>query len=218
MRRKGVVFDCDGTLVDSLAQAFESFNHALQAVGEQRRSREAIKRYFGVGADRILIQLVGDEERGLEAFQHYMDHQSELADRTHLHAGVREMLDQLAHANVPMAVVTGRHERDLDVVLAPHKLSDYFVAMIADNHAPNSKPAPDGLQLAAERMGLPPQDCIYVGDAIVDIQAAHAAHSAAVAAVWDSLADAAELEAEKPTYTAQHPLDVITIYQQLSRG
>lgn len=214
MKHHGIIFDCDGTLVDSMAQALESFNFALAMVGEKPRPPEAIKKYFGAGADRILIRILGDEEKGLTAFQHYIDHQSELADQTELHAGVRALLDRLTKEGVPMAVVTGRHARDLEVLLKPHHLSDYFVTLVADNHAPNSKPAPDGVLLAAERMGLPPAHTFYVGDAIYDMQAAHAAGSVAVAALWDRLAKLDELTAEQPVLVAHSPDDVWIHFKQ----
>lgn len=212
--KHGIIFDCDGTLVHSLGQALESFNYALAAVGEAPRSPEAIKAYFGAGADRILMRMVGDEARGLLAFQHYIDHQAQLAEQTQLHTGVRELLDLLVAEQVPMAVVTGRHERDLEVLLKPHNLADYFVTLIADNQAARSKPAPDGVLMAAERMGLRPENTLYVGDAIYDLQAAHGAGSLPVAALWDPMAIPAELEAERPACMAETPADVWHFYQK----
>ncbi|MDQ2076902.1 HAD family hydrolase [Marinimicrobium sp. ABcell2] len=212
--KHGIIFDCDGTLVDSLSQALESFNHALAAVGEQPRSPEQIKAYFGAGADRILMRIIGDEAKGMEAFQHYVEHQSNLAGATRLHKGVRELLDTLAEQGVPMAVVTGRHERDLQILLEPHQLSEYFVTLIADNHAPQSKPAPDGVLMAAERMGLEPEHTLYVGDAIYDLQAAHAAGSIPVAALWDVLAKPDELRAENPAFMAQTARELWPFFKQ----
>lgn len=215
MSNCGVIFDCDGTLVDSLGQALESFNYALEQVGEPRRSHAEIKRYFGAGGDRILMHLTGDEAKGRQAFEHYLDHQTQLAGQTKLHGGVRELLEQLRARGVAMAVVTGRHARDLDVVLAPHELSDFFLAMIADNHAPKSKPAPDGVLLAAKRMGLAPERTFYVGDAVYDIQAARSAGSYAVAALWDPLARLELLEVENPDFIAHAPRQVLGHLEQV---
>lgn len=214
MKNYGIIFDCDGTLTDSLGQALDSFNFALEQVGELPRSPEEIKRYFGAGADRILSRILADEEKGLVAFQHYVDHQTELAAQTHLHPGIRELLDHLAGQEVPMAVVTGRHAQDLEVVLKPHNLNDYFVTLVADSHAPQSKPAPDGVLMAAQRMGLAPANTFYVGDAVYDIQAAHAAGSVAVAALWDTLAKPDELRAQNPAFVASVPMDVWSFFEE----
>ena len=208
MKKPGIIFDCDGTLVNSLANAMISFNYALDKVGEAPRPPEVIKKYFGASADRILLNVLGDEAKAMKAFEFYLDRQSELALTTELHDGIRELLDLLEEKDIPIAIVTGRHERDLDLVLKPHRLADYFITLVADNHLPHSKPAPDGILLAAERMGLEPAQTFYVGDSIVDVQAAHAAGSVSVAALWDSLAKPEELTREKPKYQARQPWDV----------
>lgn len=210
----GIIFDCDGTLTDSLSQALDSLSFALAQVGATPPSHEEIKRYFGAGADRILNRILGDEEKGLVAFQHYLDHQSELAARTRLHPGVRQLLEHLAAQEVPVAVVTGRHARDLEVVLGPHKLDTYFVTLVADNHVPRSKPDPAGVLMAAKCMGLPPENTLYVGDAIYDVQAAHAAGSVAVAALWDALAKPDELYAERPAFSAHTPMEVWSFFTE----
>lgn len=210
----GIIFDCDGTLVDSLGQALVSFNFALQAVGAEPLPPEVIKQYFGAGADRILMRILDDEALGLAAFKYYIDHQSLLAAQTQLHTGVRALLDTLATEGVPMAVVTGRHAQDLEVLLAPHQLSEYFVTLVADSHAPRSKPAPDGILLAAERMGLPPSKTLYVGDAVYDVQAAHAAGSIPVAALWDQLAKRGELQAEEPAFIAEAPAEIWSFFKR----
>ena len=213
MKHRGIIFDCDGTLVDSLAQALESFNYALEKVGSKSRTPTEIKRYFGAAADRILLNLLNDKTLALKAFEIYLDHQTELAENTKLHPGVRELLDRLAEEKISMAVVTGRHERDLEIVLKPHKLSDYFTALVTDNHLPQSKPAPDGILLAAKKMGIPASQTFYVGDSIVDIQAARSAGSVSVAALWDVLAKPQEMIAENPKYVAQFPADVWSFFK-----
>ena len=205
----GVVFDCDGTLVNSLGYALESFNHALVAIGEAPRTVEEIKRFFGAGADRIFLGLLGgDREKARRAFDAYFDHQSSLAEKMAPFPGVVELLERLKGAGLPLAVVTGRHERDLGAILAPHRVKEYFVTLIADNHLPHSKPAPDGILLAAERMGLRPEQLIYVGDSPMDMKAARAAGAAPVAALWDELAHREQMVAEQPAFLAPTPLDV----------
>lgn len=208
MSKYGLVFDCDGTLVDSLGAALESFNYALAAINEKPRTVDQIKRYFGAGADRIFIQLLGNEKKGLEAFEAYVDHQSELAKEMKLHSGILDLLKITSAANIPMGVVTGRHARDMEVVLRPHKIHDYFQVLIADSHVPHSKPAPDGILMAVERMGLDVQNVCYVGDSVMDIQAAKRAGCRSVAALWDVLVKPEVMQAECPDFMARTPADV----------
>lgn len=211
---KGIIFDCDGTLLDSLGQAMQSFNHALDEIGEPPRSEQAIKRYFGQAADRIFLNFLnGDEKRADAAFTAYLDHQLELAKSTKLHTGVRELLDQLEEEGVPLGIVTGRHARDLEIVLRPHEISDRFICLVADSHLPKSKPAPDGILLAARNMDLAPAQTLYVGDSTMDIRAAHAAGSIPVAALWDQLTKSEEMQKERPEFMAKMPQDVWTFYK-----
>lgn len=213
MQKFGVIFDCDGTLIDSLDDAVISFNYALKKVGSEPKTLNEIKKYFGAGADRMLIQLLSDEKKGLQAFEYYIEHQTERSVMCPLHPGVRELLTTLKNKNIPMALVTGRHSRDLEVVLKPHSLESYFVTMITDDQVSLSKPAPDGILLAAERMGLSAQNTLYVGDSGFDMGAAHNARAKAVLAAWDKAVNLNEMLALKPHYIAKTPQDVWTGFQ-----
>jgi HAD superfamily hydrolase (TIGR01549 family) len=211
----GIIFDCDGTLVNSLGQAMESFNYALDKIGYPARTAEEIKRHFGAGADRIFLALLGDKAASKHAFEHYLDHQSELAKTTRLHDGIRELLDALIEYQVPLGLVTGRHARDLDLVIKPHSLIEHFSAIVADSHLTRSKPAPDGILMAAAKMGLNPQNTLYVGDSVMDIQAAHAARAVPVAALWDTLAKREDMLKERPALMAETPRDVLVFFRRL---
>ena len=208
MKKRGLIFDCDGTLVDSLGYALESFNYALAEIGESPRTVEEIKRYFGLGADKIFTQLLGDSKKGLLAFESYISHQSKLALDMKLHAGIRDLLNLAKSEKLLMGVVTGRHSRDMHLVLNPHQLTDYFQILISDDHVQNSKPAPDGIILAMKKLGLVPSDVCYIGDSIVDIQAAHAAGCMAIAAIWDKHANKDIMLNENPHLLANTPKDI----------
>lgn len=214
MKRRGLIFDCDGTLVDSLGYALESFNYALSEIGEGPRTVDEIKRYFGLGADKIFTQLLGDSKKGLAAFESYIDHQSKLAVNMKLHDGIRDLLNLARSEKLLMGVVTGRHSRDMHIVLNPHQLSDHFQILVGDDHIQNSKPAPDGIILAMNKLGLQPNEVCYIGDSIVDIQAAHAAGCMAIAAVWDKHAQKEIMQNANPHFLANSPKDIWNFLNQ----
>lgn len=205
----GLIFDFDGTLVDSLGQALESFNYALQKIGEPSRTAVEIKRYFGRSADRIFNQLLEDHKQAERAFEFYKEHQTQLAPNIHLHPGIREMLDELKLREIPLSIVTGRHAEDLAIILKPHGIADRFSTRIADSELKLSKPNPEGLLLAAQRMQLLPSQTVYIGDSMVDIQAAHRAGARSIAALWDTLADRQALEHEHPDFMAERPKQIL---------
>lgn len=209
MKKSGIIFDCDGTLVDSLGPALESFNYALERMGAPGHTPEQIKKFFGASGDRILTSLLGgDRARGLQAFEHYKEHQTELAKTVRMHDGIAELLDQCLAARVPIGIVTGRHAEDLEIILKPHGISSRFLCLVSDNMVENSKPAPDGILLAASLMKLDPRECFYVGDSSMDIRAANGARAMGVAALWDQLAKREEMAAERPYLMAETPARV----------
>lgn len=218
MKNYGLLFDCDGTLIDSLGPVFDSFNYAIQSINEKPRDPEEIKSYFGAGGDRILINLLGDEQKGLAAFEYYIEHQTQLTAKMKLHDGILALLETASAAGVPMGVVTGRHARDMEVALRPHKVHDYFKVMIADSHVPRSKPAPDGILLAIETLGLEPKNVCYVGDSPMDMQAARDAGCTLIAALWDSLAKVDLLKAENPQLMAKTPAEVWKYFLHFAQG
>ena len=208
-----LVFDCDGTLVDSLGTAYKSFLFALDQVGEPRTLPE-IKKYFGAGADKILTNVIGSQQKGLQAFEVYVKHQTELAHEMPLHQGILELLNKALEKNIPMGIVTGRHSRDLRAVLDPKKLSHYFQTQITDDLLQKPKPAPDGILLAAKKMSMNPKNILYIGDSAMDMVAAHQAGAKPVAALWDMLSHKEEMLAENPYAIANNPKEVWEIFNR----
>lgn len=207
----GILFDCDGTLLDSLGNAFESFDYAFDQIGEPRHKPENIKKFFGSSADRIFINLMSDSQQALKAFEFYLDHQAELAKTTKLHHGIEELLESLLSKNIPMGIVTGRHARDLENVLKPHDISALFKSIVADSHVSHSKPAPDGILMALSKMGIDPSNSYYIGDSPTDMQAAQNAKSKSVAALWDKTVDKDEMDKVNPDFLINHPLEMLDL-------
>ncbi len=210
---KGIIFDLDGTLVDSLSLTFEAFNHGIVHCGSRPHTPDEITAYFGTGEDRIFAKLVG-EDRAHEAYTAYSDYLDEHMGRIPLHAEVSELLDALRNRSIPISIVTGRSWNTTELILKHHELLDRFVTVIANDHVSRPKPAPEGILLALSRMGLKPEEAFYVGDSTVDILAARAAGSRSVAALWDFLANQDTLEAHSPHRSAASPSEVLSIWNE----
>jgi HAD superfamily hydrolase (TIGR01549 family) len=207
-RVKGVVFDLDGTLVDSLKTTFDAFNHGIVLCGGRVHTPDEIMAYFGPGEGEIFAQIVG-RERAKEAYaacRRYLD--EHIAD-VPLHDGVEEMLEELQDRRIPISIVTGRSWNTTEVILKHHGILDRFVTVIANDHVPLPKPAPNGIQLALERMAFRPEDIAYVGDSVVDIQASRSAGARSVAALWDRLASREALANHDPHHWASHPSELL---------
>lgn len=200
----GVIFDLDGTLVDSLSATFDGFNHGIVSQGGKALTPKEIMKYFGPGEGEIFAQIVG-RDKAKAAYAEALQYLDRNLGRVPLHQGVPELLDQLAQSNIPVSIVTGRSWNTTEMILQHHGLLDRFVTVIANDHVGSPKPSPEGIQLALQRMKLVPERAIYVGDTWVDIRAAHSAGVGAVAALWDLMADRSLMEAHTPHHWAENP-------------
>jgi HAD superfamily hydrolase (TIGR01509 family) len=204
---KGILFDLDGTLIDSLSLTFDGFNHALEAIGEKRRTPPEIMAHFGAGEGPIFVKLVGPA-RAEAAYPVYRRYVDENLGRAPLHRGALALLDQVRDAKVPTAIVTGRGWETTQTILNHHGLMNRFVTVVADDHVTASKPAPEGILLALGRMGLTAAEAMYVGDTPSDLLAARRAGTRGVAALWDLLVDREAIEAQRPHHQAAEPAGV----------
>jgi HAD superfamily hydrolase (TIGR01509 family) len=207
---KGVVFDLDGTLVDSLKTTFDAFNHGIILCGGRIHSPDEIMAYFGPGEGEIFAQIVG-RERALEAYAACRQYLDEHIGDVPLHDGVEELLRELAVRRVPISIVTGRSWNTTEVILKHHGILDRFLTVIANDHVSLPKPAPHGIQLAVERMAFRPEDIVYVGDSVVDIQASKSAGARSVAALWDRMASREALADHDPHHWAHHPSELLEL-------
>lgn len=218
----GILFDCDGTLTNSLDQALESFVITFQELGLTHITEEEILKLFGISADKILSHFVGnDQEKSDLAFEIFLSTQKKLALKTKLHTGISVVIDAFAQMEIPMGIVTGRHAADLDILLSPHGLAEFFPVKICDNMVAKPKPDPQGIWMACQYLDKKPERMLYIGDSVVDIQAAHASGCTSVAALWDSHTNETALLAENPAYCIRHPEELLEVwadFKQKSRS
>jgi HAD superfamily hydrolase (TIGR01509 family) len=213
---KGIVFDLDGTLVDSLSVTFDAFNHGITSQGGRKHTPEEIMRYFGTGEGEIFAKLIG-QDKAPQAYSAARDYMDAHMGRIPLHEGVGELLDELKSRSVPLSIFTGRSWPTTELILKHHGLLDRFIKVIAHDHVNSPKPSPEGLHLAVNSMKLNPSEVLFIGDSDVDILAAHAAGSTGVAVLWDLLVNKEKLEISKPHHWAGKPLELLTLWEQVTR-
>jgi phosphoglycolate phosphatase len=210
---KGIVFDLDGTLVDSLGATLAGFNHAITAMGSRPHTPEEIMQHFGTGEDQIFSKILGREkaQAAYDLFRTYMnDHMGKVP----LHAGVQELLDQIRRDQVPTAIFTGRSWDTTEIILRHHGILERFITVVANDHVDFPKPSPAGLHLALTRMKLSANEVLFIGDSPADMIASQAAGSHGVAALWDLLADRTALAAHQPAHWAHHPSEIWDIWKK----
>jgi phosphoglycolate phosphatase len=181
------VFDLDGTLVDSQRDLTEAVNATRVWMGLPPLPQETVARYVGNGAP-VLIQRAlpdaGQEDwsRGLKYFlEYYREH---MLDSTTLYPGVREALDQLHDAGVPLAVLTNKPIRFTLQMLEGLKLDLHFFRVYGGNSFPEKKPHPIGLKALITEARVDRDRTVMVGDSAVDVQTARNAGTQACGVRW----------------------------------
>jgi 2-phosphoglycolate phosphatase len=181
--RLGIVFDLDGTLIDSRYDIANAANHALSAHGREKLSVPEIASYVGDGARALLARAARLDPAApeLEALlgsflEYYAAHPT---DHTLLLPGAHEALEQLR--DLPLALCTNKPRAITDAVLANLRLPVKFTAVVAGGDLPKIKPDPLPLQHLAQCLSLTPAELVMVGDGPQDILCAKAAGARSVA-------------------------------------
>lgn len=171
---RALIFDLDGTLIDSKLDLAHAVNAAMVEMGRGPLPHEQIFSYVGQGAPSLIARALGDgatEEdclRGLEFFiQYYSLHK---LDNTVLYPGVRETLDALS--GMPMAVLTNKPVRASRGILEGLGVESHFRYIYGGNSFERKKPDPMGVETILREFGAAPAQVMLVGDSEVDVQTA----------------------------------------------
>jgi phosphoglycolate phosphatase len=178
---RALIFDLDGTLIDSKLDLILSVNAMLRQLGRGELHEDTISGYIGRGAPLLVAQALGpgasEEEcqRGLEFFLTY--YESHKMDNTRLYPGVAEALYRLSH--VPMAVLTNKPVRVSVRILEALGLGRKFRAVYGGNSFETKKPDPLGANTILRELEAAPGEAMLVGDSEIDVQTARNAGTVA---------------------------------------
>jgi phosphoglycolate phosphatase len=171
---RAVIFDLDGTLIDSKQDLIASVNAMMRELGRAELPAERISSYIGHGAPQLVARALGEccteEERAraLEFFLRYYDQHK--LDTTHAYLQVAETLEQLQ--SLPLAVLTNKPVRISKRILEGLGLAKFFRAIYGGNSFATKKPDPLGANTILRELGAAPREGLMVGDSEVDVQTA----------------------------------------------
>lgn len=213
---KGMIFDLDGTLADTVESIAVAGNKALKACGLKEQPIESYKYFAGDGADTLIYRALaaaGDKEGSCfeKAYEEYkLFFQKDCTYKVVPFDGIREMLREVKERGIKIAVVSNKpHERTLEVV---DKLfgKDFFDMVVGQREGIAKKPDPAGALEAAGAFGLKPEECMYIGDTNVDMETGHRAGMFTVGVLW-GFRDKAELEASHADWIVDEPAGLLLI-------
>ena len=186
-----IVFDLDGTLLDTLDDLTAAVNFSLTKNGLPTRTRKEVRSFVGNGIVKLMERAVGEEKLAakkdfavvLEDFKAYYKENCSVYTKPYL--GIMELLETLKKRGLKLALLSNKADFAVKM-LAKEYFGDLFLEAIGENEAAGirKKPAPDSLFAVLERLGADKKTTVYVGDSEVDIQTAKNAGVDCISVTW----------------------------------
>lgn len=185
-RPAAVVFDLDGTLLDTMTLAPAAYVDTIRALGGPAVSASDIIAAWHLGPTPAVLAHFLDRVVTADDLEHFYHHFEAAVASARPFPGVSEMVEALGRAGYRLAIFTSATRRAAVRMLATAGLAAYFPTMICGDEVRRPKPAPDGLRLACRQLTVATGETAYVGDADVDLDCARAAGALAIHAGWGS--------------------------------
>ena len=187
MKYKYIIYDMDGTVLDTLSDLTDAVNHSFRQFSQPEVSREDVRKAIGNGAAVLIKKCLPDtcpEELYKEVLAYYKDwYAAHSRIKTAPYPGIEELNRKLLGEGCKLAIVSNKpHEavQELAAVFFPGVLE----LAIGESAAVRRKPWPDSLLCAVEKMGAAKEECVYIGDSETDIQTAANAGLDCISVAW----------------------------------
>lgn len=215
MSYHAILFDLDGTLLDTLDDLADATNRALRTLGFPEHPVAAYKYFIGDGVENLVRRVLPADrcEPALMlrcATQMRQEYAQRWAVKTHPYPGVPELLDALCARGVPMAVLSNKPDEFTGLCVGQLLSRWRFDVVLGERPPVPKKPDPAGALEVASRLGLPPGQILYLGDTNTDMRTAVAAGMFPVGALW-GFRTADELLAHGARVLVESPLEVLKI-------
>ncbi len=214
---KAVIFDLDGTLVNSLSDLADSTNYALKQFGFPPHKLQEFKMLVGDGMPKLIERALPpdnrDEDTKSQALKTFLEYYKEhYADKTTAYNGIDELLGELKTKGLKIAVVSNKADQMTGVVV--NKLfGDIFDCVTGKREGYPTKPDPTLTLEIIEKLGANPAECLFVGDSGMDMATAVNSGCVAVGVLWGFRGED-ELLKNGAQYIIKNPIEVIDILKE----
>lgn len=206
-----LIFDLDGTLIDSAADLANSVNATREWMGLPALEHDTVASYVGNGAPVLMRRALGPEASDADverALNHFLEHyEAHKLDFTRPYDGIPELLAGLKRDGVRMAVLTNKPVRISGRILEGLGLRDYFVRLYGGNSFEQKKPDPIGVQTLLHELQVEPESAMVVGDSAVDVRTARNAGVRCIGVTWGLQPES--FEADPPDIMVDRPEEII---------
>lgn len=229
MKKNTIIWDLDGTLMDTIEDLKNAVNYALRTNGMEERTLNEVRQFVGNGVRRLIELAVPESmERGKrnpDLFEkvftdfktYYVEH---CQDNTGLYEGIAETLKVLKEKGVRMAVVSNKLQQGVTELVNSEvhtvgkndalRLCDYMDVSIGERPEVARKPAPDMVIKALEELGVEKNEAVYIGDSEVDVLTARNSGLPCISVLW-GFRNIDVLKEYGANTFVKHPMDIISI-------
>ena len=187
MRYHTIIFDLDGTLLDTLQDLADSTNFALKTMGFPERTLEEVRTFVGNGVAKLIERAIPketDRETFLKTLSVFKEHYAlHCEDHTKLYDGILQLLDMLLQNGAKLAVVSNKTDSAVRVLCEKY-LGDRITISVGDREGIARKPEPDSVLEVLKKLNVSTEDAVYIGDSEVDILTAQNAKMDAIIVTW----------------------------------
>ncbi len=213
MQYKGVIFDLDGTLVNSLEDIADSMNKVLEANGFPIHDAEQYKSFVGHGITNLVSRALPDSARDRACVGKCRDamlseYGTNYLNKTRPYDGIIDLLNELSRMNVERAVFSNKIDYFTKKIIEEIFPQSHFAVVLGSGPELPEKPDPKGVLLISERLNIAPENIVYVGDSDVDMQTARNAGMCPAGALW-GFRTREELMSNGARYLLAHPMELI---------
>ncbi len=216
MDHKAVIFDMDGTLLNTLDDLADAMNCTLEKRGLPTHPVEAFRFFVGNGAINIVYRTLPQEQRNndvlvndcVEAF--LKEYRKNWHKKTRLYDGISELLDALTEREIPISIFTNKPQEFAERCVQAFLPKWHFEAVIGQIEGRPMKPEPIVPIKIAKQLNIPPEQFLYLGDSDADMQTAVNANMLPIGVLWGFRPEK-ELKEAGAVHLIRHPMDLLTL-------
>ena len=217
---RGILFDLDGTLVDSAPDIANAANNMLKTLGEPAAEPEQIRGWIGNGIPKLVKRALskhfdGEPDPVLfnQALPIFMQHyERDVCVDSYLYEGVPETLQKLHDQGFTLGCVTNKNASCTLPLLHQLEIDRYFTSIVSGDTCANKKPHPEPILFGIQEMELSTKSCALIGDSAHDIHAAHAANIPAIAVSY-GYNQGVDLNTQNPYAIVDQFADILSLFK-----
>ena len=208
-----VLFDLDGTLVDTAPDFILSLNNILISNGKEAINDNLIRSYVSDGSAKLIelgFEITNDHPNFTKYRNELLtEYKKNLVNESKLFDGINEVILHLNNINIPFGIVTNKPYKYAEPVVKNFEILNHSKILVCPDHIQNAKPDPEGILLACSKLNIKSENCVYIGDHQKDIQAGINAGSKTIGCLYGYSLDSKDDYGE--TILIKEPKEIIKL-------